>query len=120
MKKTWHKLYDSEAIAKAQISLNDFATFRLGFKKICIAHTEAGLFALEDACPHKMVALSKGKINNQGQIMCFWHQYTFDPQTGKEMTGKVIRNAKTYPLDAREDGLYVQLPNEKPKDEFSF
>ncbi|MCU0444086.1 MAG: Rieske (2Fe-2S) protein [Microscillaceae bacterium] len=120
MKKSWHKLFESEAAAKAQIPINDLVTFRLGFKKICVVHTEAGLFALEDACPHKMIALSKGKINEKGQIVCFWHQYSFDLQTGKEMTGKIIRNAKVYPLKTREDGLYVQLPDDKPKDEFSF
>ncbi len=117
----WHKLFESIEDAKLAIPINTLYTVRIEMKKICISHTKRGLNALEDACPHKLIPLSKGYINEIDEIVCVWHKYCFDAQTGYEMTGKNIRPARVYPLEEREDGLYVGLPARVSKvDEFSY
>ena len=73
----WHKIFDSLNQAKEQIPKPGMYTLRKGLKKIVLVHNHNGLFALEDACPHKLVPLSKGSFNDQEEIVCFWHQYTF-------------------------------------------
>lgn len=116
----WYKIFESEEEAKKQIKLNKMKSFRFGLKKVCVGQNQDGLFAVEDACPHKMIPLTQGSINEKGEIVCFWHKYTFEVKTGEEKTGKIIRNLKIFPLENREDGLYVGIIKYKPSDEFSF
>ena len=117
----WHKIFESEEEAAQTVPLNALYSLRIEMKKICIAHTKRGLAALEDACPHKLIPLSKGHINELDEIVCVWHQYCFDTHTGYEMTGKNIRPARAYPIESREDGIYVGIPTRMAKvDEFSY
>lgn len=117
----WHKIFESKEEALKLILLNKTRSLRIGLKKVCIAHTKDGLFATEDACPHKMIKLTAGHIiPNTNEIECSWHQYTFDLCTGKETTGKVIRDLKIYPLKETEEGLFVGIQEEPEKDPFSF
>lgn len=117
----WHKLFESMEEATQMIPLNTLHSLRIEAKKICISHTKRGFSAMEDACPHKLIPLSKGMVNEFDEIVCMWHKYCFDAQTGYEMTGKNIRPVRVYPIEAREDGVYVGIPSKAPKvDEFSY
>ncbi len=117
----WHKLFESIEEATQTIPLNTLYTVRIELKKICLSNTKRGLSAMDDACPHKLIPLSKGYINELDEIVCVWHKYCFDARTGYEMTGKNIRPVRVYPLEEREDGLYVGLPAPIVKvDEFSY
>jgi nitrite reductase/ring-hydroxylating ferredoxin subunit len=117
----WHRLFASESEAKQTIPLHSFSSFRVEWKKICVVHITEGFFAIEDLCPHKLIPLSKGALNAQGNLVCMWHQYTFDVCTGQEVTAKNIRNVKTFPLEFRQDGVFVGIPLKiQPKDEFSY
>jgi len=79
-------------------------------QEICLAHTQAGLFAVENACPHLGDALSRGTTNYLNEIICPWHSYRFHLGTGEECRGRT-RPLKRFDLEAREDGLYVQMPD---------
>ena len=47
-------------------------------EKICVFRTAAGeVIALEDACPHRKLPLSKGRLKN-GNVECGYHGLTFD------------------------------------------
>ena len=117
----WHKLFESMEDAVHHIPLNTIYSSRIEMKKICIVHTKHGLSAMEDACPHKLIPLSKGHINTSDEIVCVWHKYCFDPLTGIETTEKNIRPARIYALQEQEDGLYIALPACIEKvDEFSY
>lgn len=116
----WYKIFDSLAHAQQMIPVKKMQTIRKGLKKIVLVHNSRGLFALEDACPHKLVPLSQGQLNEREEIVCFWHQYTFEPSTGEEVTGKNIRPCKLMPLLEKSDGLYLGIPEMPPQDDFSF
>ncbi len=115
-----HKIFESWADAKNRVTLDKMHTLRIGLKKICITHTSQGFFAIEDACPHKLVKLSQGKLCDDITIECYWHQYRFNLKTGEEITGKNIRPVKTFKMSEDEDGIYLHLPQEIEKDPFSF
>ncbi|NJO00670.1 MAG: Rieske 2Fe-2S domain-containing protein [Bacteroidia bacterium] len=117
---TWHKIFESEAVAHQKLPLHQAYPLRIGLKKICLIRTPAAIFALEDACPHKLIALSEGKVNDDSTITCSWHQYCFRLHDGEETTGKNIRPVKTYPLKIEEDGVHIGLPKESYRDPFSF
>jgi nitrite reductase/ring-hydroxylating ferredoxin subunit len=117
----WHKIFDSMEEATEAIPLNSLYSVRIDIKKICISHTKRGLSAMEDACPHKLVPLTKGYINEFDEIVCQWHKYCFDTHTGYELTGKNIRPVRIYPIEEREDGIYIGVPTRVQKtDEFSY
>jgi vanillate O-demethylase monooxygenase subunit len=47
-------------------------------QKICVYRTTGGgLVALEDACPHRKLPLSKGRIKSD-TVECGYHGLTFD------------------------------------------
>ena len=116
----WYKIFDSFEQAKESVPVPGMYTIRKGLKKVVLVHSSHGLFALEDACPHKLVPLSKGEFNDHEEIVCFWHQYTFNPCNGEEVTGKNIRPCKVFPLEERTEGLFLGIPEAPAFDDFSF
>ena len=73
--------------------------------------------ALVDACPHKKVALSEGRITNGpcgSLLQCSYHGWTFDGENGKciEIPQTVIAQRKRGDGPANADGF----PNQRGKD----
>eukprot|EP00468_Gymnochlora_sp_CCMP2014_P003494 CAMPEP_0167748314 /NCGR_PEP_ID=MMETSP0110_2-20121227/4771_1 /TAXON_ID=629695 /ORGANISM="Gymnochlora sp., Strain CCMP2014" /LENGTH=482 /DNA_ID=CAMNT_0007633319 /DNA_START=108 /DNA_END=1556 /DNA_ORIENTATION=- len=51
-----------------------------------VAHgdkVKGGLICLKDACPHRLAALSEGRITPDGLVQCAYHGWAFDGQSGK-------------------------------------
>ena len=77
-------------------------------RAICITRTAKGYGALDNRCPHQGGPLGDGQIEN-GYVICPWHGYEYNPCTGKPPEG--FPDAATgYPIEQRDDGLYVELP----------
>ena len=74
--------------------------------RVCVAHSEKGVSAVKDKCPHQGVALSNGHCTEHGMIVCPWHRYQFDLETGRG-AGTYV---EVYPMEEREDGLYIGFP----------
>lgn len=115
-----HKIFENWTDAQSKLALGKMCSLRIGLKKVCITHTTKGFFAMEDACPHKLVKLSQGKLCDDSSVECYWHQYRFSLETGEELTGKNIRPVKIFKISEEKDGIYVHLPEEVEKDPFSF
>jgi thiamine pyrophosphate-dependent acetolactate synthase large subunit-like protein/nitrite reductase/ring-hydroxylating ferredoxin subunit len=75
---------------------------------VCLARTEAGWGALDNRCPHQGGPLGDGQIEN-GYLICPWHAYEYDPQTGQPPPG-FNDAASALRVEERADGLYVELP----------
>ena len=105
---TWHKLYDSLQAAHLQIKNGSLRKINIGNKTICIAHTEEGLFALDDKCPHNGASLSNGKCTTNNAVVCPVHRYQFDLKTGRAKSG-LGDVAITYPIKHTEEGVFVGI-----------
>ncbi|MDX2196151.1 MAG: nitrite reductase (NAD(P)H) small subunit [Cytophagales bacterium] len=103
---TWYKVFDSENDAVKNIPLNKAVTVLAGKHKICMARTPQGYFAVSDTCPHNGASLSKGMCNTLGEIVCPWHNYTFDLKLGHCSTDNAY-GVEVYKVDIRNDGLYI-------------
>ncbi|HEX4705937.1 MAG TPA: thiamine pyrophosphate-binding protein [Pseudonocardiaceae bacterium] len=68
--------------------------------------------ALENRCPHQGGPLGEGSIE-KGLLRCPWHGYDYDPITGRPPEG-FSDGVPTYPVQQRDDGVYVQLPEPIP------
>ena len=67
---------------------------------VVIIRSIKGIFAYEDYCPHRGLALSEGKIIN-GEISCKYHGWTFDSESGANTNipvkqGKIDCQLKRY------------------------
>jgi len=45
-------------------------------------HKDGAWSAMRDVCPHRLAPLSEGRINDQGDIECPYHGWSFDGETG--------------------------------------
>lgn len=63
-------------------------------------------------CPHQGGPLGEGSIEN-GLLRCPWHGWDFHPTTGKA-PGGFDDGVDTFPVEVREDGVYVGFPAEGP------
>lgn len=53
----------------------------VGGRMIAVFCTEAGVFATDNACPHRGGPLAEGDLLGK-EITCPWHFWTFDLETG--------------------------------------
>ncbi len=105
---TWHK-----AIDRAELPEGRVKTVTLGVESICMTHHEGQYAALENRCPHQGGPLGEGTIEN-GFLRCPWHGWDYCPLTGKP-PGGYDDGVKTYPVDVREDGVYVGVQEVPPR-----
>jgi len=107
-KKSWIRIFDSARQAEGEIPLNHADTISVNGKKICIAHTSEGFFAVNDKCPHNGASLGHGFCTEENSIVCPMHRYHFDLRTGRTKSG-IADVVRTYPLEIREDGVYIEI-----------
>jgi nitrite reductase/ring-hydroxylating ferredoxin subunit len=105
---TWIKIFDSLKEAEETIPVSRTKLITVGESKICLAHTKAGFYAVADSCPHLGESLSKGTTNYLNEIVCPWHSYRYHLISGSESKNRT-RDAKTYKVENREDGIYLEV-----------
>lgn len=85
-------------------------------KKICIFRNESGeVIALDDACPHRKLPLSKGCIKGD-TVECGYHGLTFDSAgqcVWAPVTGRIPSNARVhaYPIHAKYGLIWIWMGN---------
>ena len=77
---------------------------------VCMTRFEGKFAALDNRCPHQGGPLGEGSIEN-GWLRCPWHGWDYHPTTGKS-PGGFGDGLDTYPVETREDGIYVGFPEE--------
>lgn len=104
----WYKIFNNIEAADAFVKIGNVNTLNVGNKKICIAHTSEGFFAVNDKCPHNGASLSNGYCTTENTVVCPVHRYHFDLITGRAKSGGGDC-AQTYPIEIRIDGIYLGL-----------
>jgi 3-phenylpropionate/trans-cinnamate dioxygenase ferredoxin subunit len=79
-----------------------------GLQPIVLANVDGDLYALEDQCSHQELPLSDGELDGT-DLMCIHHGARFDACTGKNRGLPAVRPVKSYPVEVREDGVYVEV-----------
>lgn len=102
------KIFNSIEDAAKQIPLNKAITLKVAGRKICLAHTTQGFFAVNDKCPHNGASLGSGFCAEDNSIVCPVHRYRFDLQTGRAKSG-LGDAVRTYPVEVRQDGVYILI-----------
>lgn len=75
---------------------------------IVLANVDGEICALEDQCSHEAYPLSDGDLEGS-EVVCIYHGARFDACTGKNRALPAVRPVKSYPVQVREDGIYVEI-----------
>jgi 3-phenylpropionate/trans-cinnamate dioxygenase ferredoxin subunit len=105
---TWVKIFNSQEEAVARIKEGVPQLCILLGKRICLVRQQHTFYAVQDACTHNGESLSKGTVNHLGEIICPWHNYCFNLQSGRELHNRSA-HLRVYPVKSDASGLYVGI-----------
>jgi nitrite reductase/ring-hydroxylating ferredoxin subunit len=72
-----------EALGLAQLQQAERQTSVIEGHKILFIWHEEQVHAVQSQCPHLKLPLAKGKITEEGELVCPFHKSSFDLITGK-------------------------------------
>lgn len=104
MGSNWHKALELDELPEGRVK-----TVTIETTSICMTHQDGQYGALDNACPHQGGPLGEGSIEN-GLLRCPWHGWDYCPLTGKPPGEEFDDGVETFPVDVRDDGIYVSLP----------
>jgi len=104
---SWHKALDPDELPEGRVTAAS-----CGGTTVAVTHYDGEYAALDNNCPHQGGPLGEGSIET-GLLRCPWHGWDFDPLTG-ETPGPHDDCVQTFPVEEREDGIYVGFPEEEP------
>jgi thiamine pyrophosphate-dependent acetolactate synthase large subunit-like protein/nitrite reductase/ring-hydroxylating ferredoxin subunit len=91
-------------------------TVTAGTHSMALTNIDGEFTAMDNRCPHQGGPLGEGtiEVGNDGQcwLRCPWHGWDFDPKTGKSPGGHEDTGQSLFPLEVRDDGIYVGLEAE--------
>lgn len=96
------------ACAPTDVPTDEALGVTIGSYDVAIARDGDDFYALQDLCSHASVALSEGEVENCA-LECWLHGSTFDLRTGKPSGLPAIDPVTTFPVEVREDGIYVDV-----------
>ncbi|MGV0743080.1 thiamine pyrophosphate-dependent enzyme [Mycolicibacterium sp. XJ870] len=103
----WHKAADPGELDDGQVS-----ACPVGLKTVALTKLNGRYGAIDNRCPHQGGPLGQGTVEND-KIRCPWHGFDFDPFTGRAAGGPDF-DVATYPVQVRDDGIYVGTPTRAP------
>lgn len=103
---TWHKIASSAA--ELSFGDNNLTEVTVAGKTICVAVNKDHIHACARKCPHAGGHLSEGFLDAMGNIVCPIHRYRFNLTNGRNTSGEGYY-LKTFPVETRDDGIYVGL-----------
>lgn len=99
----WFKIYPQQIADSADF----IRTVQVDGKKLCIIKVKEDFYAVQNKCPHAGADLSNGWCS-KGNLVCSYHRHEFDLKTGRGAEGQG-NYIDTYPLELREDGLFIGI-----------
>jgi len=109
----WHRIANLDELPEGRVK-----TVTAGIHSMALTHIDGEYHAMENRCPHQGGPLGEGSIekakNGECMLRCPWHGWDFDPKTGRPPGGHEDSGQTMYPLDVREDGIYVGLEADAP------
>lgn len=77
-----------------------------GSDPVVLANVDGEVYAVLDRCSHEDLPLSDGEMEGT-VLVCQYHGARFDLTTGAARGLPAVRPVRTYPVEIREDGIYI-------------
>jgi nitrite reductase/ring-hydroxylating ferredoxin subunit len=101
----WIKIFDSKEQAIARMPDRKPQLVIIDALRICFTRLDDSFYAVGDTCSHNGESLSKGNINFMGEVVCPWHGYRFNVQTGR--CAENYPDVPIYPVKVDATGLFI-------------
>ncbi|MFQ5616042.1 MAG: thiamine pyrophosphate-dependent enzyme [Anaerolineales bacterium] len=107
---TWFRAGDPNMLAVGRLT-----TVQAGHHTLALTRTEKGYGAISNRCPHQGGPLGDGFLQD-GWLLCPWHAWEYDPHTGATPPEYDDPPVPCYPVEVRDDGVYVGViePEHQP------
>jgi 3-phenylpropionate/trans-cinnamate dioxygenase ferredoxin subunit len=79
----------------------------VGIDPVVLVNVDGTVYAALDRCSHEALPLSDGEMEGTN-LVCQYHGARFDVVTGAPRGLPAVKPIKTYPVEIREDGIYIQ------------
>jgi pyruvate oxidase len=107
----WYRVADTSEVSPGRVK-----TVTAGTHSMALTNIDGEFTAMDNRCPHQGGPLGEGSIEVGGDGQCWlrcpWHGWDFDPKTGLSPGGHEDSGQSLYPLEVRDDGIYVGMPAE--------
>lgn len=104
----WVKIFGSTTEALQNVLPDKPRLLVVYGKRICLTLHDGNFYAVQDSCSHNGESLSKGHVNYLGEIICPWHNYQFDLQSGRECQSR-SKDLQTFPVKSDETGFFIGI-----------
>ncbi len=93
-----------------QLPLDQGVFVAVGSRELAVFRLSdpAGVYAIDNSCPHAGGNLSAGDLLKGGVIRCPWHAWKFRLCDGRSADGSVSW-VNSYPIEIRGEEVYVKL-----------
>ncbi len=99
-------------LAVDDLPIGSLRMARAGDRRLCVARTAAGVFALDHACPHEGYGLTQGSLDGD-LLTCAWHNWKFRVSDGACVLGE--EDVRTHEVTVGDDGaLRVTIAEPDP------
>ncbi len=92
----------------SELEQGKMRAFQLKGHDILVAHTESGFHAVENRCPHDVIALDLGCLEGE-VVRCSLHGSRFDLNSGEPLEPPAEESVRVYPLEIRDGVVWVDL-----------
>ena len=97
----------TRTVPLAELQQKGRTVFRQDGRQIALFHTDRGVFACNNRCPHEGYPLREGTLDGDCKLTCNWHNWKFDLATGEnQRDGDRLR---VYPVELREGEIWVEI-----------
>ncbi len=107
----WFKIAETDELPEGRVK-----TVTAGARSMALTHFNGTYTAMDNRCPHQGGPLGEGSIevgkDGRCWLRCPWHGWDFDPETGKPPGGHEDAGQRLYPVEVRDDGIYLGLEQE--------
>ena len=107
----WHRVAAPDELAEGRVK-----SATAGTRSVAVVHFDGQYAAMDNHCPHQGGPLGEGSIetgiDGRCWLRCPWHGWDFDPLTGQPPGGHEDSGQEMFPVEVREDGIYVGVAPE--------
>jgi thiamine pyrophosphate-dependent acetolactate synthase large subunit-like protein/nitrite reductase/ring-hydroxylating ferredoxin subunit/CDGSH-type Zn-finger protein len=112
VERVWYKVAEAGEMQEKEVR-----SVQAGSQSLALIRFDGEYAAMNNACPHQGGPLGEGSIecnddSDDCWLRCPWHGWDFHPLTGKS-PGSHDDGVPTWPVEERDDGVYVEVIEEK-------
>lgn len=81
---------------------------KVGALRLAVCNVGGEVRLVDNACPHRGGPLARGKLVG-AELVCPWHQFRFDPATGRATMPTDLPAATTYPVRVADGSVMIGI-----------